>query len=295
MEGFFEKGILHGFVRKYDSKQRLSSFGFYQNGRPAWIWWELIEGGGSLVGFIDESTGELTGPEVVYIYPDFKTGLMGFFREGQLKSAQTVRLECVLNENNIFVPLFTDPEGPMFKKEVSDTENMTSDPLLSDPYEDEMVEVRQSSVPFANEGLFMKQTVESDTILAFYNGIRREPKKSFDKPNWTISAYRIFDPTRKKGSLDIPSEYIKTSNYCATLAHKTNHSFMASAEFEVYNHPRFGHIPCLMSITKIKAGEEVFVHYGYDLDRCPEWYAEAWDQDKYPVPESWQSQLNGDN
>ena len=191
-----------------------------------------------------------------------------------------------MTENNVLIPLFSDPEGPVYRPDVSDLVNITAQPLLPDPYESQMVEVKTSTVPGANEGLFCKQPVDPGTILAFYNGIRREPKKTFDKPDWNKSAYRIFDPTRKKGSLDIPNEFVSLSNYCATLAHKTNHSFLPSAEFEVYDHPRFGLVPCLMTNTDIRAGEEIFVHYGYDLDRCPDWYSDAWDHDIYPVPES---------
>ena len=163
---------------------------------------------------------------------------------------------------------------------------MTRETLLSDPYETEWVEVRPSTVPFANEGLFARRPVKTGQILAFYNGIRREPKITFDAPDWVKSSYRIFDPARKKGSLDIPTEYRDSNQYCASLSHKTNHSFMPSAEFEVYNHPRFGLIPCLVSITSIEAGEEIFVHYGYTLEHCPDWYTDAWAQDNYPIPES---------
>ena len=32
-------------------------------------------------------------------------------------------------------------------------------------------------------------------------------------------------------------------------------------------------------------GEEIFVHYGYDLDDCPDWYKDAWQRGTYPVPD----------
>ena len=38
-------------------------------------------------------------------------------------------------------------------------------------------------------------------------------------------------------------------------------------------------------------GEEIFVHYGYDLDGCPEWYEEAWARGTYPIPDSLQEEL----
>ena len=44
--------------------------------------------------------------------------------------------------------------------------------LQRDPYEESLVEVRQSLVAGAGEGIFMKQEVEANTVVAFYNGVR---------------------------------------------------------------------------------------------------------------------------
>ena len=48
-----------------------------------------------------------------------------------------------------------------------------------------------------------------------------------------------------------------TEKYCATLAHKTNHSFTPNAQFIVYDHPIFGTIPRIMATEDIPAKEEV--------------------------------------
>ena len=289
LEGFFEKGVLHGFSRHYERKchgHRLSTFGYYHNGIPFGIWYKLIDGGGAIVGPVDDE-GQLSGPDITYLYPDCQTALMGQFEDGELKQAQAVTLKCVVEENNMMIPLFSEPQGSMYAREVSELHRMTTTPLLPDPYEQEWVQVQSSTVVGANEGLFARKDVTEGTILAFYNGIRRDPKTSYDEPDWVVNAYKIFDPTRKKGSLDIPHEYINTSNYCASLAHKTNHSFLPSAEFEVFDHPRFGPVPCLMATADIQAGEEIFVHYCYELDKCPSWYAEAWKFQNYPVPDAY--------
>ena len=42
-----------------------------------------------------------------------------------------------------------------------------------------------------------------------------------------------------------------------------------------------------MATADIQAGEEIFVHYCYNLDHCPSWYAEAWKFQNYPVPETY--------
>jgi hypothetical protein len=63
---------------------------------------------------------------------------------------------------------------------------------------------------------------------------------------------------------------------------------MPNAELVVFDHPRFGLVPSVLSTHDIRVGEEIFVHYGYELDSCPEWYEEAWLQGNYPIPESFQ-------
>ena len=82
----------------------------------------------------------------------------------------------------------------------------------------------------------------------------------------------LLDPASTPSSASLPFE-----EYCASLAHKTNHSFIPNTEFVVFDHPRWGVIPCLASIHTIQMGEEIFVKYGYDLDFCPDWYLAAWE------------------
>ena len=102
--------------------------------------------------------------------------------------------------------------------------------LQRDPYEDSLVEVRQSLVAGAGEGIFLRQGVEAETVVAFYNGIRSSDMDT-DTEDWEDCAYRIF--MRKKDAkddrdqevLDIPHHLRDVSQYRATLAHKVNHSF----------------------------------------------------------------------
>ena len=285
LEGFFVRGILHGFVRRFDEKGRLTFLGNYRNGRPYGVCWRIVRGGGAVMGRVN-SKGQLTGMRIAYLFPDFKTGFLGSFDEGIMEAAQAVTLRSVIDTGGIKIPLFTEPKGPMYKREISDYDRVTSEPLLPDPYEAVTVTVTSSKVPGANDGLFARHKIEPNTILAFYNGIRLHPAKAVDAPEWDDNAYRIFDPTRKDGTIDIPKQFIDTANYCATMAHKTNHSFMPNSEFVVFDHPRFGLVPCLLSTHDIDEGEEIFTHYGYELDDCPVWYEEAWQKGDYPVPKN---------
>ena len=68
----------------------------------------------------------------------------------------------------------------LYPRELSTLTFVTSSPLLPDPYEARMVEVRQSEVEGAEDGLFSRRAVAAGTVLAFYNGIRRpRPEVSY--------------------------------------------------------------------------------------------------------------------
>jgi histone-lysine N-methyltransferase SETD7 len=97
------------------------------------------------VGRVD-TKGELTGMRVAYIYPDFKTAFVGTFEAGVLESVQVAFLKSVVDDRGIKIPIFTEATGPMYTREVSDYEHVTSEPLLPDPYESHTIEVKVSKV-----------------------------------------------------------------------------------------------------------------------------------------------------
>ena len=109
----------------------------------------------------------------------------------------------------IKVPQFLlQDEEVVYLREVSTCQFMTTSPHLRDPYEVSMVEVRQSMVEGAEEGLFSKKEVKAGAVLAFYNGIRREkPQDSVSSWREEENAYKIFDPTNKGGVVDIPGHF----------------------------------------------------------------------------------------
>ena len=81
-------------------------------------------------------------------------------------------------------------------------------------------------------------------MVAFYNGLRTPaPDTQGQEEDWEEAGYRILlgaeDEDEEDGDkdededkdhgvmLDIPAEYRSTQHYCATLAHKCNHSFVS--------------------------------------------------------------------
>ena len=69
--GYFKLGVLHGFVRHFDSKGRLRFLGRHRHGQDVGVCWKIIQGGGCVVGTVDNH-GHLSGPDISYLYPDFR-------------------------------------------------------------------------------------------------------------------------------------------------------------------------------------------------------------------------------
>ncbi|XP_023349009.1 histone-lysine N-methyltransferase SETD7 [Eurytemora carolleeae] len=171
----------------------------HRNGKPFGTCWKIIRGGGCVVGVVDEE-GQLSGTNIAYIYPDFKTALVGNFRDGVLEFGQVSSVKKVTTDNlGIKVPQFIEPEGRLYRREISTYDFVTSTPTLPDPYESKMVEVRKSRVPGANEGLFAKKSIPPSVVLAFYHGQKVKPKTA-DAETWDENAYKIFDPAVKVGN-----------------------------------------------------------------------------------------------
>ena len=63
------------------------------------------------------------------------------------------------------------------------------DPTAPDPYEAKMVEVKESEIPGAREGLFARVDIETGTTVAFYNGSRADPAE-FNPDSWETNNYR---------------------------------------------------------------------------------------------------------
>ena len=181
------------------------------------VCWSLLPGGGFVVGKVNEE-GELTGEDsIAYIYPDLVTCLVGRFRAGVFLRGVRGRVTGVRQHYScIKVPQFELDDSELYEREVSTCDFMTQNPMLTDPYEEEMVEVRQSRVEGGEEGLFSRKDVKAGTVLAFYNGIRRK-KPEDSSACWQLeeNAYKIFDPTNKGGVVDIPQHFRSLGSYRA--------------------------------------------------------------------------------
>ena len=55
-----------------------------------------------------------------------------------------------------------------------------------------------------------------------------------------------------------------------------NHSFNPNCEWRHAVHPCYGKIPAIATIKDVNKGDELFVHYGIDMEEAPDWYINSW-------------------
>ena len=207
--GYFKSGLLHGFARYFDGAGRLKFLGDHSNGVARGVCWEIIQGGGCVVGPVD-SEGRHTGDNILYLYPDFTTGYLATFRAGEFQSGRAARLtSCYTDTAGVLVPVLTPTFGLSSSTHTRRVGKFGSlqDPeaRLTDPYEDRNVYVAQSGLEGAQEGLFARRSLEIHQVIAFYNGEKIRPGQ-VQSDSWDDNSYKIFDPSDfPLGSIDIPS------------------------------------------------------------------------------------------
>ena len=71
--------------------------------------------------------------------------------------------------------------------------------------------------------------------------------------------------------MDLPPQYHESANYCASLAHKLNHSFTPNCDWVNADHPVFGFIPAARAVEDVMPGEEVNQVQGvnHNVMYCP--------------------------
>ena len=241
---------------------------------------------------MDRHCEAVTG-EATYLYPDLKTCLTGAFSQSRMVSAKLARITSVEAESLSCpgsCPLLQIRTETLSDYLYSFSPAFSGPGLLQrDPYEESMVEVRESLMSGAGQGVFLKREARPNTVLAFYNGLRLPPEA--DEDDWEKCSYRIFlnkplttsEPAEAEAEadcdiLDIPEEMRSLDRYCATVAHKVNHSFQPCGEFRAFQHPQYGDIKCVVATKLLPAGSELTVDYKYSLYDCPVWYSQLWEQ-----------------
>jgi hypothetical protein len=271
--GPFQRGLQRALQAAADgSGTFISSPSFqvswFRDGVRTGVSWEFKAGGGAVVGTVDVG-GDLSGMDINYMYPDMWTMIIGQYNDGVLVKGYESRVEMVKMVDGIADPLPMTPKktNVPFTFEESNKTHITATAgsrHLRDPYEEQYIEVRISSLPKAGRGLFLKRPVEAGTIIGFYNGVRMSNFESKIRKADRTSSYRIDNDWAVANQvLNIPENLREPYMYNATLAHFSNHGEKPNSWFGMIDHPRFGAIRSLVAQNDLKTGTEIFCDYGF--------------------------------
>ena len=114
-----------------------------------------------------DSSGTFTGDDIIFLYPDFMTGIQGEFHDGELVRGTAVDVvgeRCNLGLKEIIVsPSKHDPDviwrqDPNINK-LTLPHYVGQHPTVMDPHERKSVYVHTSAIDGANEGLFARFSI----------------------------------------------------------------------------------------------------------------------------------------
>ena len=144
---------------------------------------------GHLHGSVSPTDGTITGSDIMYIYPDMETALVGKFADRKMKDAQESRvLDVGCDTNGLYhVTQYSTPElnSPHFYYEPpNNTSFGAGPPNVLDPYERKWLELRVADDEKMGEGVFTKRHLKKDTLVSSYNGF------VYDTENGESALYR---------------------------------------------------------------------------------------------------------
>ena len=129
--------------------------------RYGWVYEGLL-GGGYLVGQVD-TNGDMSGDDIAYIYPDFRTAIRGQFVDGEMISGRECRVisGVISDDGSFIIPVFSDfVNDVIYKHDPASHLVISSDPLLRDPWEVTMVEVTMVEVTMVEVTMIKVTMVE---------------------------------------------------------------------------------------------------------------------------------------
>ena len=95
LEVTYQRGAVHGLVRRRTRAGRVTWLGRYCRGRQRGGAWHFQPGGGVITGPGDTSSYTVTGDQATYLYPDLATCLTGAFSQSCLVTATQARLTSI--------------------------------------------------------------------------------------------------------------------------------------------------------------------------------------------------------
>ena len=159
-----------------DLEKGFITIGHFVDDKPvgkAWQWKHerLIEG--FLTGNVDEN-GTFSGMDIIYIYPDFQTGLKGKFVAGEVVEARSVIIteERCNNGMKEIKTRMIESDKTLWGKDIANATHITKYAKTVDPHEKRSVYVGQSKLAGGGEGIFARRSFLPGNLVSYFNGIR---------------------------------------------------------------------------------------------------------------------------
>lgn len=259
-----------------DENRRVVTIARFSKGQPSGRVWQWV-GRGELEGWLyfEHVNTHLKGSQVLFLYPDLMTGLLGEWTGDKILRPKVVELVAERCRDGL--------------KEVKTKggEVEWGEDGSMDPQERKQVYVATSGRAGGGQGLFARRQFLPGELVSYFSG-KKTVEEEFLFDNMTAkeeeeAASYYFDLAENSPGwwglpegqvIDIPSDMRSTSQFRTTLGHKTNSAFFdeRNAEFDTVRHPVLGAVACIIARRRIARGEEVLVNYGYDLETAAMWY-----------------------
>lgn len=274
VEGQCRDGCLEGVLVGRQTGRHHLLVAAYHKGRPVGKAWRRMEGGGWIHSYIDLRR-QAFGEAGLFIYPNLETCLVGTWSSGRLLEGREGRLVSLAQDSGRLLTVNAKivDFSSLYQHSPSNRLGIVVDPLQREPFEQRQVEVRQSEMKNAGEGVFALRTLPLGSIACFYHGVYIEDgeESPSDFPDYQI--FTDWQQAPSSPSLDILPKHWSINNYRASLGHKVNHSFEANCRYIQFWHPVFAHT-CLAVVTmrEVVRGEELTTNYRYDINESPDWF-----------------------
>ena len=176
-------------IREEITKKGTRFLGYYKNGYASGTFWAGMLGGqpyAHLHGMIQDSNGTISGNNISYIYPDMETAFVGKFEDRTLRHGKHLKVsEIKCDINGIpYVHKFTKPslaDEAIYYYKAPSVNSFGAGPVgVLDPYEKDLLELRNSSIPNAGKGLFLRKNVTKNMVVSFYCGFYYDKDESRD-------------------------------------------------------------------------------------------------------------------
>eukprot|EP00092_Neocalanus_flemingeri_P015353 GFUD01016609.1.p1 GENE.GFUD01016609.1~~GFUD01016609.1.p1 ORF type:complete len:373 (+),score=118.99 GFUD01016609.1:107-1225(+) len=227
----FKCGVAQGLAIG-SFKEKVVWVGRYEDGELVGKFCAIEPDGGALLtGNVTE--GEMSGPDLTFLYPDMETGLRGSWHSGVMVAARQVVVNCVwVEEDQVWISCSAD-FGPEFAFSPSGIDNFgSSNPMMRDPYETKLIAVEKSKMEGGGEGVYAKVDMAKNYVAAIFNGFKvplfagLNPAEGIEKEDDIFErlSYNIHMPEDEDFFLDLPPAMADLKVYCASLGHKVGQS-----------------------------------------------------------------------